>query len=60
TAAGSLTILGAASTVIVLQRAEKSGETFSFMEFFKIGLPMTLLAGVVYVGWIMGVGLLFA
>jgi Na+/H+ antiporter NhaD/arsenite permease-like protein len=60
TAAGSLTIIGAASTVIILQHAEKSGETFSFMEFFKIGLPMTLIAAVVYIGWILGVGLLFA
>ncbi len=60
TAAGSLTILGAASTVIVLQRAEKSGETFPFLQFFKIGLPMTLIAGAVYIGWILGVGLLVA
>jgi Na+/H+ antiporter NhaD/arsenite permease-like protein len=58
TAAGSLTIIGAASTVIILQHAEKSGKTFSFMEFFKIGLPMTLVAAVVYIGWIVGVGLL--
>ncbi len=58
TAAGSLTIIGAASTVIILQHAEKSGETFSFMQFFKIGLPMTLIAAVVYIGWILGVGLL--
>ncbi|HJJ30002.1 MAG TPA: SLC13 family permease [Methanocorpusculum sp.] len=60
TAAGSLTIIGAASSVIILQHAEKSGETFSFMQFFKIGLPMTLIAGLVYIGWIMGIGFLFA
>ncbi len=60
TATGSLTIIGAASTVIILQHAEKSGKTFSFIEFFKIGLPMTLIAAVVYIGWILGVGLLFA
>lgn len=57
TAAGSLTIIGAASSVIVLQRAEKSGETFSFMEFFKIGLPVTLIAAGAYIGWILVVGL---
>ncbi|HJJ50000.1 MAG TPA: SLC13 family permease [Methanocorpusculum sp.] len=60
TAAGSLTIIGAASSVIILQHAEKSGETFSFMQFFKIGLPMTLIAGLVYIGWIMAIGFLFA
>lgn len=58
TAAGSLTIIGAASTVIILQRAEKCGETFSFMEFFKIGLPMTLAAAAVYIGWIFCIGVL--
>ena len=60
TAAGSLTIIGAASSVIILQHAEKRGETFSFMQFFKIGLPMTLIAGVVYIAWIMAIGFLFA
>jgi len=58
TAAGSLTIIGAASSVIVLQRAEKSGETFSFMQFFKIGLPVTLIAAAAYVGWILVIGLI--
>jgi Na+/H+ antiporter NhaD/arsenite permease-like protein len=58
TAAGSLTVLGAASTVIVLQRAEKSGETFSFIQFFKLGLPVTLIAALVYIAWILGIGLL--
>lgn len=42
TIAGNLTILGAASTVIILQVAEKkNGSSFSFVEFFKIGSIVT-------------------
>ncbi|RBQ25109.1 MAG: hypothetical protein ALMCE001_06760 [Methanocorpusculum sp. MCE] len=58
TAAGSLTIIGAASTVIILQHAEKNGETFAFLQFFRVGLPMTLVAAAVYIGWIFCIGLL--
>jgi len=42
TIAGNLTILGAASTVIILQAAEKrNGSSFSFVEFFKVGSIVT-------------------
>jgi Na+/H+ antiporter NhaD/arsenite permease-like protein len=43
TLAGNLTILGAASNVIVIQHAEKSGETLSFLEFLRFGVPLTLI-----------------
>jgi Na+/H+ antiporter NhaD/arsenite permease-like protein len=48
TIAGNLTILGAASNVIVIQQAEKEGYSLSLWEFFRIGLPLTLLNIVVY------------
>jgi len=48
TIAGNLTILGAASNVIIIQNAEKQGETISFMEFAKVGIPLTILQIVVY------------
>ncbi len=48
TIAGNLTILGAASNVIVIQQAEKEGYSLSFWEFFRIGLPLTILNIVVY------------
>lgn len=49
TIAGNLTILGAASNVIVIQNAEKkAGETISFTEFSRVGLPLTLINFVVY------------
>lgn len=42
TIAGNLTILGAASTIIILEIAEqKHGLTFTFKEFFKIGAVVT-------------------
>jgi len=43
TLAGNLTILGAASNVIIIQNAEKQGETLTFFEFAKLGVPLTLL-----------------
>ncbi|MDD1719599.1 MAG: anion transporter [Methanoregulaceae archaeon] len=48
TLAGNLTILGAASNVIVVQNAEKEGETISFIQFLKVGIPFTILSSVVY------------
>ena len=49
TIAGNLLILGAASNIIVIQNAEKkSGETITFWNFAKIGVPLTLVQTVVY------------
>jgi len=44
TLAGNLTILGAASNVIILQNAEKRAKTtVSFWEFVRSGFPLTVL-----------------
>jgi len=49
TIAGNLTILGAASNIIVLEAAESRGlKAFSFAEFLKIGVVVTLVNAVVY------------
>jgi Na+/H+ antiporter NhaD/arsenite permease-like protein len=49
TIAGNLTILGAASNVIIIQNAEKkAGETISFWEFVRIGVPLTIVNVAVY------------
>ncbi|MBN1539399.1 MAG: anion transporter [Candidatus Thermoplasmatota archaeon] len=49
TIAGNLTLIGAASNVIIVQNAEKrTGDTITFLEFFKIGAPLTLLNFLVY------------
>lgn len=48
TIAGNLFILGAASNVIIIQNAEKSGETLTFMEFARVGVPLTAANLAVY------------
>ncbi|MBI3190975.1 anion transporter [archaeon] len=48
TIAGNMLILGAASNVIIIQNAEKSGETISFWEFAKVGIPLTIINISVY------------
>ncbi len=53
TIAGNLFILGAASNVIIIQNAErKTGETITFVEFARIGLPLTLLNALVYMAFL--------
>jgi len=48
TIAGNLTILGAASNVIIIHNAEKYGHTIRFMDFVKIGIPLTVINCAVY------------
>jgi Na+/H+ antiporter NhaD/arsenite permease-like protein len=49
TIAGNVSILGAASNVIIIQNAEqKSGETLTFWEFVRIGVPLTAVNVFVY------------
>jgi Na+/H+ antiporter NhaD/arsenite permease-like protein len=48
TIAGNLTILGAASNVIIIQNAEKQGETLTFWEFARVGVPLTIIQVAVY------------
>jgi len=48
TIAGNLSILGAASNVIIIQNAERQGETLGFREFVRAGVPLTLMQAAVY------------
>jgi len=50
TIAGNLFILGAASNIIIIQHAEKenAGESITFVEFAKIGVPLTAINVAVY------------
>ena len=50
TVAGLLFILGAASNVIIIQQAEARGETLTFAEFARVGIPLTAACLVVF--WI--------
>ncbi len=53
TIAGNLTILGAASNVIVIQQAEIAGVVISSRDFLKVGIPLTLLQSTVYAIWLL-------
>jgi Na+/H+ antiporter NhaD/arsenite permease-like protein len=53
TIAGNLTILGAASNVIIIQSAERRGHTIPYLDFIKIGVPLTILNAIVYTVFIM-------
>jgi Na+/H+ antiporter NhaD/arsenite permease-like protein len=49
TIAGNLTILGAASNVIIIQSCEnRCEETITFWEFLRIGFPLTVVNVLVY------------
>lgn len=48
TIAGNLFILGAASNVIIIQNAERRGETLTFLEFARVGIPLTAINMLVY------------
>jgi Na+/H+ antiporter NhaD/arsenite permease-like protein len=48
TIAGNLTVLGAASNVIIIQNAERQGITLTFWEFLRFGLPVTAVNMLVY------------
>jgi Na+/H+ antiporter NhaD/arsenite permease-like protein len=48
TIAGNLLILGAASNVIIVQRAERRGAVLRFLDFARAGIPLTLLQTFVY------------
>lgn len=51
TVAGNMFILGAASTVIIIENAERrTGDTITFAEFAKIGVPLTIVN--VFVYWV--------
>ncbi|MBT8506919.1 anion transporter [Methanomicrobiaceae archaeon CYW5] len=53
TLAGNLLVLGAASNVIIIQNAEKEGTTIGFLEFARIGAPLTAAQALVYWLWFM-------
>jgi Na+/H+ antiporter NhaD/arsenite permease-like protein len=51
TIAGNLFILGAASNIIIIQNAEKkSGQTLTFWEFARVGIPLTAVN--IFIYWI--------
>jgi Na+/H+ antiporter NhaD/arsenite permease-like protein len=55
TLAGNLTLLGAASNLIVVEQAERAGVRISLRAFVRVGLPLTALTvGVLFVFLLVG------
>lgn len=48
TIAGNLTLVGAASNIIIAQAAERRGEHLGFWRFLAVGAPLTLLQLLIY------------
>lgn len=49
TIAGNLSILGAASNIIIIQNSERRGvRGFGFLEFLKLGVPLTICNVLIY------------
>jgi Na+/H+ antiporter NhaD/arsenite permease-like protein len=53
TIAGNLTVLGAASNVIIVEASEnRTGKSFSYISFLKLGLVMTSVNAFTYTLWL--------
>ncbi|MFO0930399.1 MAG: anion transporter [Gemmataceae bacterium] len=53
TFAGNLTVLGSVANLIVLEYARREGVEVSFIEYCKIGVPLTILTMIVGVAWLL-------
>ena len=53
TFAGNLTVLGSVANLIVVEQARREGVAVSFLEYCKVGVPLTLLTLALGVAWLM-------
>jgi Na+/H+ antiporter NhaD/arsenite permease-like protein len=52
TLAGNLTLLGSVANLIVVESARRNGTELSFLEYLKVGVPLTLLTTLVGIAWL--------
>jgi Na+/H+ antiporter NhaD/arsenite permease-like protein len=52
TLAGNLTLLGSVANLIVVENARRAGTELSFLEYLKVGVPLTVLTTLAGVGWL--------
>jgi Na+/H+ antiporter NhaD/arsenite permease-like protein len=52
TLAGNLTVLGSVANLIVVENARRAGTELGFVEYLKVGIPLTVLTTVVGIGWL--------
>ncbi|MBR6497801.1 MAG: anion transporter [Methanomicrobium sp.] len=56
TLAGNLLIFGAASNLIIIQNAERYGSTIGFLNFARVGIPLTVAQSAVFLLWFLLIG----
>src|ERR1700730_12748977 len=52
TFAGNLTVLGSMANLIVIEQARREGIAISFVEYLKVGLPVTLITLAIDIVWL--------
>jgi Na+/H+ antiporter NhaD/arsenite permease-like protein len=52
TLAGNLTILGSVANLIVVENARRAGTELGFVEYLKVGVPLTALTTLVGIAWL--------
>lgn len=52
TLAGNLTVLGSVANLIVVENARRAGTELGFLEYLKVGIPLTFLTTLVGVAWL--------
>jgi Na+/H+ antiporter NhaD/arsenite permease-like protein len=52
TLAGNLTVLGSVANLIVVENARRAGTELSFLEYLKVGIPLTVVTTLVGVAWL--------
>ena len=52
TLAGNLTVLGSVANLIVVENARRSGTELGFVEYLKVGVPLTVVTTLVGVAWL--------
>jgi Na+/H+ antiporter NhaD/arsenite permease-like protein len=52
TLAGNLTVLGSVANLIVVENARRAGTELGFLEYLKVGVPLTTLTVLVGVAWL--------
>ena len=52
TFAGNLTVLGSVANLIVVESAGREGVRISFWEYYKVGIPLTVLTLLLGITWL--------
>ena len=52
TFAGNLTVLGSMANLIVIEQARREGIAISFVDYLKVGLPVTLITLAIDIAWL--------